>query len=406
VKVCDLEMRFLHKGRPRFTQRSVFERPAHPVPRWELPKDLGATLRAVLASPNVASKEWIIRQYDHEVLGGSVLKPLQGVEEDGPGDGVVFAPKFDSRRGIVVGCGINPLYGDLDPNRMAVSAVDEAVRNVVAAGGDPARTAILDNFCWGNTERPETLGSLVEAARGCYRAAVALGTPFVSGKDSLNNDYRVGDEVVSIPPTLLISSISITDDIYRLVSMDLKAPGNELWIVGDTRDEMGGSHFFSVLGLQGGVVPDLPPEARALHQAVAHVIERGLALSCHDLSEGGLAVAVAEMAFSGQVGAELRLGDVPFAEGTGTQAAGQDGPVREDVLLFSESNARYLLEVRSEDREALQELLVGVPHAPIGETIAYKILRILSADGRPVLAEALEDLKRSWKDPLTKRCEG
>ena len=389
--VCDLEMRFLHKGRPRFTQRSVFERPMHPSPNWEPPKDLGATLRAVLASPNVASKEGIIRQYDHEVQGASVLKPLQGVEEDGPGDGVAFAPKDGSRRGVVVGCGINPLYGDLDPYRMAMSAVDEAVRNVVAAGGDPTRTAILDNFCWGNTERPETLGSLVEAARGCYRAAVTLGTPFISGKDSLNNDYRVGDQVVSIPPTLLISSISITDDIYRLVSMDLKAPDNTLVMVGETRDEMGGSHFFSVLGVEGGVVPDLPHEARALHQAVAHVIERGLALSCHDLSEGGLAVAVAEMAFSGQVGAEVHLEKLPH-----------EGVTRDDVLLFSESNGRYLLEVRREDLEALGEVLADVPHAAIGETISYKILRVVGSDGQPLVAEALEDLKCSWKEPLTK----
>ena len=390
-KVADIAMAFLHDGRPRGTRRSEFSPPQLPPPRWETPRALGKVLRGILAAPNVASKEWIIRQYDHEVQGGSVLKPLQGVALDGPGDGVAFAPRFDSTRGVVIGCGINPLYGDLDPYRMAVSAVDEAVRNVVAAGGDPRHTAILDNFCWGDTDRPEQLGALVEAARGAGDTAVALGTPFISGKDSLHNDYRVGDRVVSIPPTLLISSISVIADVRRLVSMDLKAVGSRLVLVGRTREELGGSHFFRELGIAGGVVPGLVPgEAVAIHAAVHTLLARGLAVSCHDLSEGGLAVAIAEMAFAGGIGAELRLERV---------VAGSDAR-RDDVLLFSESNARYLLEVPG-DRvtEALAQLS-GVPAAEVGETISYRILRILGLDGTPVVAEALEELKGAWKGTL------
>jgi phosphoribosylformylglycinamidine synthase len=389
-QVADLDMAFLHGGRPRVTRRSFHERgPSRPA-RWSAPASPGKVLHKVLASPNVASKEWVIRQYDHEVQGGSVLKPLQGSRQDGPGDGVAFAPKASSPRGIVIGCGMNPLYGDLDPYRMAASAVDEAVRNVTAAGGDPDHTAILDNFSWGNTDRPEMLGSLVEAARGCHDAAIALGTPFISGKDSLRNEYRAGGELISIPPTLLISALSVIADVRRLVSMDLKGEGNRLILAGLTREELGGSHFLHVLGAPGGAPPGLDGELAArVHRAVHRLIGKGLALSCHDLSEGGLAVAAAEMAFAGGVGAELRLESVP-----------REGSIEDLAVLFSESNARYLIEVRPGDVGEVLAILGGVPAAEVGETVSYGILRVLGIQGRTVLAESLDELKASWKRPL------
>jgi len=389
-RVGDLDLHFLHEGRPRWQRVSEHFPPEPPRPQWTPAASLGKALHAMLRSPNVASKEWIIRQYDHEVQGRSVLKPLQGVDEDGPGDGVAFAPRFGSARGIVLGCGLNPRYGDLDPYRMALSAVDEAVRNVVAAGGDPDRTAILDNFCWGNTDRPEILGTLVEAARGCHDAAVALKTPFISGKDSLRNEFRVGENTISIPPTLLVSSLSVVSDIRRLVSMDLKESGSRLVLVGETLEELGGSHYFAHLSVPGGVVPGLQLEPAArIHRAVHHVIREGIVLACHDLSEGGLGVALAEMAFAGEAGAEVWLDKVP------RQACDGD-----DVLLFSESNTRYLLEVRPERVDAVLAAFQGLPAAVVGETVQYKILRILGGNGRPVVAEALEDLKKSWKGAL------
>jgi phosphoribosylformylglycinamidine synthase II len=391
-QVADLEMAFLHEGRPAWTRRSL-HRPA-PLAAADLggAPPAGKLLLSILSSPNVASKEWVIRQYDHEVQGRSVLKPLQGRRSDGPGDGVAFQPRFDSPLAVVIGCGLNPRYGDLDPYRMAVSAVDEAVRNVVAAGGDPARTALLDNFCWGSSERPESLGSLVEAARGCRDAAVALGAPFISGKDSLNNEYRSGGRLLSIPPSLLISALAIAPDARRLVSMDLKAPGNRLVLVGETRAELGGSHLLGALGRGGGIPPGLGAEARRLHAAVHRAIEAGLVLSCHDLSEGGLAVAAAEMAFSGEVGAELRLEEA---------ARIASAEVEDDLtLLFSESNTRYLLEVPPGDAGALLEIFTGLPAAVVGETIEYRILRILGRGGQTALAEALGDLKEAWQHPL------
>src|SRR5207253_4327483 len=232
-------------------------------------------------SLNVCSKEWIIRQYDHEVQGGSVVKPLVGARNDGPSDAAVLMPVLGSWRGLAVGCGINPRYGDLDPYAMAAAAIDEAVRNVVAVGADPARVALLDNFCWGNTDRPEVLCSLVRAAEACRDVALAYNMPFISGKDSLNNEYRSGDRLISIPPTLLISAMGLVPDVRQCVTMDLKEPGNPLFLVGVTKNELGGSHYNLVTKASNGAVPevDLTLAPRVLHR-LHEAIRQGLVRSC------------------------------------------------------------------------------------------------------------------------------
>src|SRR5205085_2289833 len=244
-QVADLAMAFLHNGRPNIVRRATRQVP--PSDNWlstsgapARQEDYNETLLRILSSPNVCSKEWIIRQYDHEVQGGSVLKPLVGISDDGPGDAAVVTPVLGSWRGLAIGCGLNPHYGDLDPYAMAAAAVDEAVRNVVAVGADPARIALLDNFCWGNTNEPDVLGALVRAAEACRDVAVAYMMPFVSGKDSLHNEYRSGDHHIRSPGTLLISALGIVPDVRHSVSVDLKAPGNRLYLVGDTKDELGG----------------------------------------------------------------------------------------------------------------------------------------------------------------------
>ena len=232
-------------------------------------------------------------------------------------------------------------FGDLDPYWMAASAIDEAVRNVIAVGADPRRIAILDNFCWGNTDRPETLGTLVRAALACKDTAIAFGTPFISGKDSLNNEFSFADasgqkQTVAIPSSLLISALGQLDDVEQAVTMDLKQAGNVLLLVGPTANELGGSHFAQVNGLTGGAVPRVNLElAPRIFVAVHDAIRQGLVRSCHDLSEGGLATAVAEMAFAGGLGVSLDL--QPLAKSTGISD--------DTVLLFSESNSRFVLEV-------------------------------------------------------------
>jgi phosphoribosylformylglycinamidine synthase len=337
----------------------------------------------------VCSKEWIIRQYDHEVQGGSVIKPLVGVHEDGPGDAAVLTPVLGSWAGLAIGCGLNPRYGDLDPYAMAASAIDEAVRNVVAVGADPGRVAVLDNFCWGNTDRPEVLGSLVRAAEACRDVAVAFRTPFISGKDSLKNEFRSPDRHIVIPPTLLISALGRVTDVRRCVTMDLKEPGNELFLIGVTRNELGGSHYHLVQGLKGGGPPrvnvDLAPRLfRALHEAIT----RGLVRACHDLSEGGLAVAAAEMAFAGGVGAELTdLANV---------AAGEPDAVR----LFSESPTRWLVEVRPEHADAVRGCFASLPAERVGRTVAEPALRIAVGASEWLIDVPLADLKEAWQKPL------
>ncbi|MGA2265449.1 MAG: phosphoribosylformylglycinamidine synthase subunit PurS, partial [Phycisphaerae bacterium] len=230
--VGELEMDFLENGLPRPTKDAVLPaigKPSTPpLPR----EDYGEVLLNILASPNVASKEWIVRQYDHEVQGGSVIKPLVGVGQDGPGDAAVLRPVLGSHKAVVIACGMNPLLGELDPYQSALHAVDEALRNCIAVGGNLERTAILDNFCWGNCNKPDRMGSLVRAAVGCHDAAMAYGTPFVSGKDSLNNEFQTADgSTIAIPPTLLISAMSVIDDCRRCITADAKEPGNILFLL-------------------------------------------------------------------------------------------------------------------------------------------------------------------------------
>ncbi|HVX11708.1 MAG TPA: phosphoribosylformylglycinamidine synthase subunit PurL [Pirellulales bacterium] len=394
-QVADLAMDFLHHGRPPVVREAVYA-PRPDAPRAaEATRDCTPTLLKMLGSLNVASKEWVIRQYDHEVQGGSVIKPLVGVTNDGPSDAAVVRPVLSSRRGVVVACGMNPRYGEFDTYHMAASAIDEAMRNCVAVGADPRRIAVLDNFCWGDTDRPETLGSLVRAALACHDLAVALGVPFISGKDSLNNEFRYTDDAgrrqsIAIPPSLLISAIGQVADVGRCVTMDLKEPGNLLYVVGSTRDELGGSHFHLVESLSGGQVPRVDPErAKRTFFALHSAIDAGLLRSCHDLSEGGLAMAAAEMAFAGGFGARIDLDSVPV-EPAGLGAV---------EVLFSESNTRFLCEVKPQHAGDFESRLSGVPCARVGQVDAGERLEITAA-GTTLVGGQLAALKAAWQAPL------
>ena len=339
--------------------------------------------------------------------GGSVIKPLTGVANDGPSDAAVLRPVLSSRRGVVISCGMNPRFGEFDTYHMAQSGIDEAVRNCVAVGADPSRIAILDNFCWGYTDRPETLGSLVRASLGCYDLAVVLGTPFISGKDSLNNEYSYEADgkrrTIQIPPTLLISAMGQVEDVSRCVTMDVKTAGNLLYQVGSTKDELGGSHYALVNGLSGGHVPTVDAQlAKKTFAALYHAINSGFVRACHDLSEGGLAVTAAEMAFAGGLGAKLRLAEVPTSVPAAERSEGFD-----EVLLFSESNTRFLVEVPHANRLHFEAALSEVPLAHIGEVTDSGRLQIAATPiaHRQLSAAWLVDLdlatlKEAWQKPL------
>jgi phosphoribosylformylglycinamidine synthase len=383
--VADLDMHFLHDGRPEVVRTASW---ASPELKGETKDHVSpqTALMAILSAYTVSSKEWVIRQYDHEVQGGSVIKPLTGVHEDGPSDAAVILPRLGSWTGAAIGNGLNPRYGDLDPAAMAAAAIDEAVRNVVAIGADPKRIAILDNFCWGNVHDPEVLGALVRTAEACRAIAIAYGTPFISGKDSLNNTYVGADgSRLNIPHTLLISALGRVPDVRRCVTMDLKEAGNELYLVGTTNNELGGSFYHLVTNDVGGEPPRVDPIlAPKVFDAVHRAITDCLVRSCHDLSEGGFAVAIAEMCFAGGLGADV------------ANLPGESDIVR----LFSESQTRFIIEATPANSGKLKALFSGLPFAKIGTVSKEPRLRIAGANGEWLIWAALGELKEAWQSPL------
>lgn len=386
---ADMDMQFVHKGWRKSPMRAEWVPPAFPEPDIAPPADLTPILLRALAHPDVASKEPVIRRYDHEVQGATIVKPLVGVADDGPSDAAVLRPlETEGWRGLALGCGINPNYGRVDPYAMAWAVVDEAVRNVVCVGADPDRIALLDNFCWGNPALPDRLGGLVRAAQGCHDAALAYGTPFISGKDSLNNEYvDPQGQKRAIPPTLLISSLGIVPDVREAVTMDLKSAGNLLYVVGETRAEMGASLYHRLHDAMGNSVPAPVPDAIETMHALHRAMRDGLVRACHDLSEGGLAVAAAEMAFAGRLGLDLDLAPLPRTLDVETDA----------VALFSESSARFLVEVAPDEAAAFEEALAGRPVARLGRVIGEDLFRVFGLQGTVVIKCATTDLLRAWQ---------
>lgn len=390
-QVCDLDMGFLHNGVPNITKEAVYRQPKTSKVTFGCPKDLTPSLEKALAHYNVCSKEAVVRRYDHEVQGTSVIKPFVGEAWDGPSDAAVLRPRLGSDKGIAVSNGINVRFGKLDPFWMAASCIDEAIRQIIAVGGDLKQIALLDNFCWGNPDKPDRLGGLVRTAQGCYKAAVAFGTPFISGKDSLYNEFTEGGQSIAIPGTVLISAIGIIDDVNRCVTMDLKKPGNLLYVVGETHDELGGSIYAELNGSLGQKVPKVNfKKALGLYNALSVAIAKGLVASVHDCSEGGLGVAVAEMAFSGGLGASVHIKDIPY---TGQRR-------RNDVVLFSESNSRLIVEVEPKNQKRFESLMAKVACHGIGLVESAQELIINGLDGTIVAHADLHVLKNIWQKPL------
>jgi phosphoribosylformylglycinamidine synthase len=333
----------------------------------------------------------VIRQYDHEVQGGNVLKPLLGKNNDGPSDAAIIRPILGSDMGVIVSNGINPKYGDIDPYWMAASAIDESLRQIIAVGGNLQKVALLDNFCWGNPDKPDRLGGLVRAAQACYDIAVAYEVPFISGKDSLYNEYDNEKESVCIPPTLLISAMAVMANVNKVVSMDCKQDGDLIYIVGTTQNELGGSHYYAIHGYIGNNVPKVNPEKgkRAMN-ALSAATEKGLVKACHDCCEGGIGVAAAEMAFAAGLGMKIYLEQVPLGE-----------PInRDDIVLFSESNSRFLVEVAPEDKGNFENMMSGVDFAAVGQVTNQQKLEVYGLTGKRVLSAPIDELKEAWKKPL------
>jgi len=384
--VVDMDNEFLHEGIPQkqlqaIVDNSILDEQISNIDSRISNIDTKQTLLSLLAHPNIASKSSVIRIYDHEIQGGTVVKPLTGVEADAPSDATVLKPiGTKGMKGIVLSNGINPEYGKRDAYHMAFAVIDEAIRNAVAVGADPERIAILDNFCWGDPNRPETLGSLVEAARGCHDAALLFRTPFISGKDSLNNEYLGADgQRHAIPPTLLISALGIMDDITKAVTMDLKEAGNAIYLIGDFAPVFGGSHF--ALTMDDGrqtideSIPQVSEITPKVYKALHNAINESLIRSAHDLSEGGLAVAAAEMCIGGRLGLDIT-------------------PPLSTRDMFGETTGCLLVEVSPANLTRFEETFKDLPHKKLGQVISEPILKFNET------SISVEDLTKAFNTPI------
>ena len=391
VNVCDLGMEFLYEGNPKITKEAVWVPPKTSLSKIKSSQDLTDNLLDVVGHYNVCSKEWVVRQYDHEVQGSSIVKPFVGINNDGPSDASVIAPKLGSKKGIAISNGINIRYGMLDPFWMAASCIDEALRQIVAVGGNIEKIAILDNFCWGNPDKPDRLGGLVRAAEGCYKAAVGYQVPFISGKDSLYNEYTENNKSIAIPGTLLISAVGIVDDVTKTVTMDFKKAGNLIYCIGETFDELGGSIYLDTLDELGKDVPKVNmKQGVKTFAALTRIVKKGMIRSMHDCSEGGIGAALAEMAFSGGLGVTARLDKVPY----------KGKSRRSDTVLFSESNTRFLIEIEPKNQKRFEQELKGISFGLIGHVEETSEFIIYDLEQEVCVKTYIENLKECWQNPL------
>ncbi|WP_031480617.1 AIR synthase-related protein [Maridesulfovibrio frigidus] len=363
--VASLRMDFLHDGVPQMQLKAVWDRPVVEFTGEPVVEDHTALLKDMLGRLNICSKEYVIRQYDHEVQGRSVVKPLVGEKEDGPADAGVLRPDLDSEKGLVVSHGICPKFSDLDTYWMMANAIDEAVRNAVSVGGDISHMAGIDNFCWCDPVQSETtpdghykLAQLVRANQALSHFSRAYGVPCISGKDSMKNDYKGGGVKISIPPTVLFSAVGVVPDVNMCVTSDFKKAGDFIYVLGLTRDEMGGSEVASQLGFTHPSVPHVEAlTALKRYQTVQAAMRQGLISACHDLSDGGLGVALAEMSLGGRIGAEIDLCSVPCEYGMSTLST-----------LYSETASRFAVTVSPEKAQQFEALFEGQFCGRIGMT--------------------------------------
>jgi phosphoribosylformylglycinamidine synthase len=396
--VAYLDMEFLHEGVPPLRMEAKWELKQFEEPHVESPQDLTPSLKKVLSRLNICSKESVVRQYDHEVQGGSVVKPLVGLYEDGPSDAAVIKPLMESMEGIVVSHGICPRYSDIDTYHMMACAIDEALRNYIAVGGSLKLVAGLDNFCWcdpiTSDKTPDgeyKLAQLVRANMALYYYTTCFGIPCISGKDSMKNDYRIGDNKISIPPTVLFSLMGKIEDVRKAVTMDVKQAGDLVYIVGKTFDELGGSEYYAMQGYVGNKVPKVDGlRAKSMYLALNHAMELSLTASCHDCSDGGLGVALAESSFAGGLGMEIDLRAIP-----------KDGITRNDTLFYSESASRFIVTVSPGNKDAFEKIMEGHTIAEIGKVVTGSVFKVVGLEGKVAVESDIYELKQAWRSTLS-----
>ncbi|MFX1519722.1 MAG: AIR synthase-related protein [Promethearchaeota archaeon] len=412
--VAYLDMEFLHDGLPKMELDAVWKRPTYEEPEFEQPEDMNETLEELLKSLNICSKEKKLRQYDHEVKGLSVIKLLVGEECDVPSDATVSFLEYGSMEGLAVAEGKNPHYSEIDTYHMTASIIDEAIRRIIAIGGKlPSKDTVfygLDNFCWNistlNSEDGRyKLAQLVRANKALVDYCKAFKIPCISGKDSMKNVWKLreivnGNEVeriISIPPTLMFSARAKIDDVRKTVTMDVKKPGDLVYIVGLTLDELGGSEYYSYMGEKlrgerfiGNNVPKVDAEsAKKIYRSISEATEKELLHSVHTPTIGGLGVALAKSAFAGGYGMELDLRKVPY-----------EGKKRDDYILFSQSNSRFIVTISPEKKEEFERIMRDSMYSQLGIVTQDRILKIKGLDGNFLIDSDLDYLKKAWKSTL------
>ncbi len=395
--VAYLDMDFLHNGTPQMRLEAKWRPSNHEEKAFREPVDMPRALKAMLSRLNICSKESVVRQYDHEVQGGSVVKPLCGVMQDGPSDASVIRPVLESMAGVVVSHGICPRYSDIDTYNMMACVIDEALRNFICVGGSFQGIAGLDNFCWcdpvesdKNPDGKYKLAQLVRANMALFDYTTAYRIPCISGKDSMKNDYIIGDHKISIPPTVLFSIIGKVDDVRKCITMDVKEAGDRVYILGVTKSELGGSEYYAMNGLTGNTVPKVnAAESVIMYKRLHDSINKRLVKSCHDCSDGGLGVALAESAFAGGLGLEIDLRRVPV-----------DNMIRDDLILFSETQSRFVITVAHDKTANFEAIMKEVVFADIGVVVDNTDFIVRGKKGDIIINENIFELKKAWQETL------
>jgi len=408
--VAYLDMEFLHGGFPRLNLDAEWKPELEKEP--VLPQNINHNdvLKEMLSRINIASKEWIERQYDHEVQGGSVVKPYLGQDNDILSDAAVIRPLLDSFEGLAIAAGINPKYSKIDAYHMTACALDEAVRKVLAVGASLDQIAMNDNFCWPNSiydaeKNPDgkhKLAQLVRANKALYEYTKAFGTPCISGKDSMFIDGNIVDSFgkvhkISGLPALQFTAVAKIDDVRKCITMDAKQPGDLVYLLGFTKDELGASEYYEMFGWVGRNVPKVDvKEAVKLYKALNRAIDEGIVSSCHGCYRGGLGIALALKAIAGGHGLCIDLAKVPISQDVGIPID-RDANIREDKILYSESPSRFIVTISSENKKRFEEVFKGLVFACIGNITQDKKFVVRGLNNKEILDLDLDELKKAWK---------
>jgi len=390
--IMDIDLQFLHFGLPKRPMKTTYVKNVNSEPKVSQKSDYSKDLQLMLKRLNITSYSFISQQYDHVVQAGLVLGPLQGRGRVNA-ETSVFRPVLSSQKGVVMSQGLYPSYSDIDSYHMVAAALDTAIRNAVAAGGNPDYLAILDNFCWTDSNNPKRLGELKLAAKACYDYSVAYGTPFISGKDSMFNDFNGFDKngkpiKISIPPTLLISTIGVVDDATKVVSLDTKIPGDLVYVLGETFDELGASEYFAMLGEKiGNSVPKVNAEKnKKLYQALYKAIDQEIVASSQSVTRGGLAVTFAKKAIGGMLGLEISLKNLPGKTTSDTEA------------LFSESQGRVVVTIAPENKNAFEKIMKGNAFAEIGKVTKEQAIKVKGLNEKEIINLSLNQATDAYRE--------